>query len=102
MNVVMEIKKFCNQLFLVHGSEERILADATASGPHKSVQEESSIWCKVLFLMDIPLGIMIGIQSLYNNLANTSVNMFFLAKPLQKLQSGGHRGPRFQSYGLCP
>ena len=43
MNAMMEIRKFCNQLFLVHGAEERILADAVTSGPHKSEQDKSSI-----------------------------------------------------------
>ena len=34
-NVMMEIRKCCNQLFLICGAEERILADAVASGSHK-------------------------------------------------------------------
>ena len=55
MNVVMELRKCCNQLFPIRGAEERILSDAAASGPHKSVQEKSSIWYKVLLLMEKPL-----------------------------------------------
>ena len=38
MNFMMELRKCCNQLFLIRGAEERILADAAASEPHKSVQ----------------------------------------------------------------
>ena len=43
MNVMMEIRKCCNQLFLIRGAEERILAYAAASGPHKSEQDKSYI-----------------------------------------------------------
>ena len=43
MNAMMELRKCCNQLFLIRGVEERILAYSASSGPHKSVQEKSSI-----------------------------------------------------------
>ena len=43
MNVMMEIIKYCNQLFLIRGAEERILADAAASVSHKSEQDKPSI-----------------------------------------------------------
>ena len=38
MNIMVDIRKFCNQLFLIRGSEERILADYATSGSHKSEQ----------------------------------------------------------------
>ena len=34
MNFMMDMRKCCNQLFLDCIAEERILADAAASGPH--------------------------------------------------------------------
>ena len=77
MNVMMEHIKFCNKLFLVCGAEEHILADATANGPHKSEQEKSAIWSKVLFLMETPLRIFIGIQSLQNNLLSPQERWLF-------------------------
>ena len=43
MNVMMELRKCCNQLLLIRGSEECILSDTSASGPHKSEQEKSAI-----------------------------------------------------------
>ena len=43
MNVMMELRKCFNQLFLFYGAEERILDDAVTSGPHKSEQEKSAI-----------------------------------------------------------
>ena len=43
MNVMMELRKCCNQLFHVCRAEERILAYTVASVPHKSVQEKSDI-----------------------------------------------------------
>ena len=43
MNVMMEIRKCFNQLFLIRGAEERILADAAVSGSHKLEQDKSSI-----------------------------------------------------------
>ena len=43
MNVMMNIRNCCNQLFLIRGADERILADAAASGPQKSEQEKSAI-----------------------------------------------------------
>ena len=43
MNVMMDLIKCCNQIFLVFGAEERILDDAATSGPHKSVQYKSAI-----------------------------------------------------------
>ena len=43
MNAMMEIRKCCNQLFLVRGAKELILSDADASGPHNSEQYKSSI-----------------------------------------------------------
>ena len=43
INFMMELRKFCNQPFLIHGAEERILADAVSSGPHKVEQEKSGI-----------------------------------------------------------
>ena len=42
MNVMVELRKCCNQGLLIRGAEERILADAAASGPQKSVQEKSA------------------------------------------------------------
>ena len=68
MNAMMEIRKFCNQLFLVHGAEERILADAVTSGPHKSEQDKSSIWYKAMLLMETTLWILTGFQARQNNL----------------------------------
>ena len=55
MNVMMEIRKCCNQLFLVRGAKERILAYAAASGSHKSEQYKSSNRSKVLLLMETTL-----------------------------------------------
>ena len=55
INVMMEIRKCCNQLFLIRGAEERILADAAASGPHKSVKKQSDILSELLLLMETPL-----------------------------------------------
>ena len=43
MNVMMELRKCCNQLFLIHGAEEHVLADAAAIGPKKLEQEKLSI-----------------------------------------------------------
>ena len=43
MNVMMELRKCCNQLSLIQVDEERNLADAADSGPHKSEQEKSAI-----------------------------------------------------------
>ena len=43
MNVMMDLIKCGNQLLVIHGAEERILADAAASGPYKSEQEKSDI-----------------------------------------------------------
>ena len=43
MNVMIELRKCYNQLLIIYRSEERILADAAASGPHKSVQEKPAI-----------------------------------------------------------
>ena len=43
MNVMIELRKCCNQVFLICGAEELILDDAAASGPHKSEQEKSAI-----------------------------------------------------------
>ena len=36
MNVMMELRKCCNQPLLIRGYEEHISYDAAASGPHKS------------------------------------------------------------------
>ena len=68
MNVMLELRNCCNKLLLTHGSEELILADAASSVQHKSEQDKSDIWSKVLFLMETPLLILTGIQSLQNNL----------------------------------
>ena len=38
MNVMMDIRKCCNKLFLICGAEECILSDAATSGPHKPEQ----------------------------------------------------------------
>ena len=38
MNFMMDLKKCCNQLFLIRGDEERILFDAADIEPYKSVQ----------------------------------------------------------------
>ena len=43
MNVMMELRKCCNQLLLIRRAEERILAYAAASGPHKSGPEKLAI-----------------------------------------------------------
>ena len=67
MNVIMELRKYCNKPLLIHGAEERILDDAAESRTHNSEQEKSAIWSKVLLLMDTPLQILTGIQSLQNN-----------------------------------
>ena len=77
MNSMMELRKCCNQLFLVRGAEERILSDTSASGPHKSEQEKSAIWSKVLFLMETPLRILTGLQSLQNNLLSPQERLFW-------------------------
>ena len=67
MNVIMELRKCCNQLLLVHGSEKRILADAAATVPHKLEQDKLYILSKVLFLMETPVRILTGLQSPQNN-----------------------------------
>ena len=40
INLMKEIRNFCNQLLLIRGYEECILSDAAASGPHKPEQEK--------------------------------------------------------------
>ena len=35
IDVMMDLRKWCDQPFLVRGAGEHILADAAASGPHK-------------------------------------------------------------------
>ena len=77
MNVMMDIKKCCNQLFLIRRAEYWILANVASSGPHKSVQEKSAIWSNVLLLMETPLWIFIGIQSLQNKLLSPQERWFF-------------------------
>ena len=77
MNVMMELRKCCNKLFLIHAAEERILADAAASGPHKSEQEKSAIWSEVMFLIETPLRMLTGIQSLQNNLRSRQEILFW-------------------------
>ena len=77
MNVMMNIRNCCNQLFLIRGADERILADAAASGPQKSEQEKSAIWSKVMLLMEIPIQILTGIQSLQNNLLSPQERLFW-------------------------
>ena len=76
MNFMMELRKCCNKLFLIRGSEECILVHAADSGPHKSEQEKSAIWSKVLLLMETPLGVLTGLQSLQNNLLIPQVISF--------------------------
>ena len=77
MNVMMDLRKCCNKLFLISGAEERILADSSVSGPHKSVQEKSAILSMVLLLTETELRILIGIQSLQNNLLSPQERWFF-------------------------
>ena len=43
MNFMMHLRKCCNQLFLIHGAEELILAYADSSRLHKSEQDKSAI-----------------------------------------------------------
>ena len=38
MNVIIELRKCFNKLFPIQRDDELILADASASGPHKSEQ----------------------------------------------------------------
>ena len=64
MNGMMELRNCCNQLFIIHGAGEPILADAASSGPHKSEQDKSAILSTVLFLMETPLRILNVILSL--------------------------------------
>ena len=42
-NAMMEIRKCCNQLFLIRGADERILDYAADSGTHNSEQDKSDI-----------------------------------------------------------
>ena len=77
MNVMIELRKCCNQLFLICGAEERILADASASGPHNSEQQKPSILSKVLLLMETPLRILTGLQSLQNNFLSPQERFFW-------------------------
>ena len=77
MNVMMELRNCCNQLFFIHWYEERILSDAVASGSHKSEKEISAIWSKVMSLMVTLLRILTGIQSLQNNLLNLQERFFW-------------------------
>ena len=39
MNVMMELRKCCNQLFLICGAEERILVDAALSDIHHDIND---------------------------------------------------------------
>ena len=77
MNVMMELRKCCNQLFLIRLADEWISADAAASGPHKSEQAKSDILSKVLFLMETPLQILTGLQSPQNNLLSPQERFFW-------------------------
>ena len=99
-DVVMELRRWCNQLFFVCISEERILADADSSGPYKLDQDKSSIWYKVLFLMETPLRILIDIQSLKNNLLRPQ-EIWFLWEIFYKSCRVVSTRPSFESSVFC-
>ena len=73
----MEIRKCCNQLFVIRGTEELILADATARGSHNSEQDKLSIWSKTLLLMEKKLWILTGFQSLQKNLLSPQEKFYW-------------------------
>ena len=43
MNVMMDVRKCYNQLFLICGADKCILSDAAAGGPHKLEQDKLAI-----------------------------------------------------------
>ena len=88
MNVMMEIRKCCNQLFLIRGAEERILAYAAASGPHKSEQDKPAIKGTVADGDTTSNTDWAPITA--EQLAKPS-RKIILANLLQKLRSGGHK-----------
>ena len=76
-NAMMDLRQCYNQLFFIHKSDELILADTSASGPQKSVQEKWYIWSKVMFLMETPPWVLTGLQSLQKNLLRPREIWFF-------------------------
>ena len=91
MNVMMELRKCCNHPFLIRGAEERILADAAASGPQKSVQEKSADLIQGTVADGDTTSSIDWAALTAEQLVKSSGKMVLLAKLLPKLQSGGHK-----------